>query len=214
MLDFHFQTRSYTGGTLPARGMVESDETGPLTRPPLRVRTRQALAAPARARRTRQAVLAAARAQEARRQAGVRTALEALSALLPPAEEEPCRTVAEQLERRYAALRQARRESAALMAREPNASTALAVRAPGAINGQEARYSRRWQSSSRDYLASLEDERGQLLDWACYSVRPDGTRVPVVIERKRGKRRTTAGTAATRAARAARAGTIRMAEVG
>jgi hypothetical protein len=181
---------------------------------PLQVSLRQAGLSAAVERRMRRDTILQARQAETERRYAVRYALAALSAILPGIERDPCRSVGEQLQRRYDGLRQARRETEAVMRSEPDGSTpALAIRAPGAINGQEARYSRRWQSSSRAYLATLEDERGQLLDWQCYRVMPDGSRIMVETERKSAKSRSAKSAKSDRQARLrAAAGTIRMAE--
>lgn len=212
MLSFWYQTQS-AGGTSALPGMVESVEDWRHHRP-MRVALRQAGIEQAAARRYRRDTMLAARQIEQQRRYSVRYALAALSAILPGIERDPCRTVIEQLERRYAALRQQQRETAAVMRSEPDGSTpALAIRAPGAINGQEARYSRRWQSSSRAYLATLEDDRGQLLDWQCYSVKSDGSRILIEQPRKSSRTSRAKSSAADRAARMRQAaGTIRMAD--
>lgn len=213
MLQYWYQTQS-TGGTSANGGMVESVESGKLARMPLRVSLRQAGIEQAQQRRMRRDTIRAARAVEQERRYAVRYALAALSAILPVEDREPCRTMVEVLERRYSALRQAQRETAAVMRSEPDGSTpALAIRAPGAINGQEARYSRRWQGSSRAYLATLTDERDQLLDWNCYSIKPDGSRILVEPDRKSSRKGRAKSSGEDRAARLrAAAGTIRMAE--
>lgn len=210
MLSFWYQTQG-TAGYAAVGGMVESSETGSLTRPSLRVRDRQAGITALVERRQRRDVMAAARqAEQDRRQAARYAAAQAVEVEV---EVEQPATLVEVLEQRYAALRQGQREYAATMRVEPNSSTAMAVRGSAVINGQEAKYTRRWQSSSRAYLASLTDERDQLLDWQCYSLQPDGTRRLVEVERKSSRKAKASSAKASRqATMRAAAGTIRMAE--
>jgi hypothetical protein len=196
--------------------MFESVESGSLHRLPLKVRTRAALLLPVQQKAQRRAVMAAARAQGTEQRRAVRAALAGIETLLCSPILPPCRNRAEQLEQRYGNYRQQRRETAAVMAAEPDGSRpALAVRATGAVNGTETRHSPRWQSSGRAYLAE------QWQDWACYSLvaTADGRLVQgeQIAGKAAGKAgRQKAGKAAPQAQRRERllaaAGTVRMAE--
>lgn len=207
------------------RGMRETDETGSLHRLPLRVRDRLALQAPVRARQDRRQTMQAARQAEAVRRQAVRDETEAACYWQPTgallgalrdyvADGRTWRHQAEAVQTEAEAGALAGRQWKWLTASDPDGSRpALAVRAPGAVNGQEARGSRRWQGTGREALQDWQgyrlqaDETGKrqwqavqpigLDPWQCYRVKADGTREAFSAPVKAGK---ASGKAGTRAA--------------
>lgn len=234
---------------LQAGGMRETDETGRLHRLPLKVRTREALAQPHRDRLQRQAVLQAARTREAARRQAVRDETEAvpywqpsealLTALAEAVQDgRTWRHQSEAVQAEAEAGQTSQRQWDWLTRTEADGSRpALAVRAPGAVNGQEARHSQRWQGTStaalQDWqgfrLMAVQDENGQPAGrqweavpgqggtdspWQCYRLRADGTREawqPTEGGTRQGRRQRQTDTRQDRAARLREAaGTIRM----
>jgi len=143
----------------------------------------------ARRKGTRRAVLTAARRAEASRRA-MREALR--RAALPTVEWCPAvpssatrpLTAWDAIEERHADIERTRRASAALMASRPNRDGRGTVdAAPSSVNGTEVRNARRWQGSTRStYRTRIENADGTTslvpVDWQCYTVNADGTRVP------------------------------------
>jgi hypothetical protein len=227
----------FTGSAIRSRagrgGMVETAESGSLHRLPLKVRTRLALLLPVAERTECRAVMAAARQGAAVQRQAVRQALAGLTALLQAGSSELVAgsglpvvwsgsrpASGENVDRAEQQAHKAERltrQSAALMASEPDGSRpALAVRAPGAVNGQEVRAARRWQSSGRAWQAE------QWQDMQCYRLvaTADGRLVQGEVVAGKAGRAGRAGkagkavqpSAERRARLMAVAGTVRMGE--
>ncbi len=105
-----------------------------------------------------------------------------------------------QLERLHRDYARVQRGYVALMSHESSGegrgTIQAASRVPGAVNGTETRVQPRWTPSRRALITTTNDAGETVpVDWTCYRVQPDGTRVPLVSTR----------TARTRKAKASKA---------
>jgi len=105
-----------------------------------------------------------------------------------------------QLERLHRDYSRVTRGYSALMAHEASGegrgTIQAASRIPGAVNGTETRVQPRW-TPSRKASMTTTNERGETVpvDWTCYRVMTDGTRVPLVSATTARKRKAKASKA-------------------
>ena len=153
--------------TVPLRGFAsvkpdESRETGTevvgVTTEPIRVNESRGLFAAMHAARRRRAVLAVARLHETRRRKALRAALPVSTGTAVTFDRPTVPTRLEAMEALYRTYRQARRETAALMAYVPHDGRPPMVGTVSgtAANAQETRAAKRWAPS---WVAKLHRDR-------------------------------------------------------
>lgn len=109
-----------------------------------------------------------------------------------------------QLERLHRDYARVQRGYSALMSHdasgEGRGTIQAASRIPDAVNGTETRVAPRWTASRRALITTTDDNGDTVpVDWGCYRVQPDGTRVPLVTTRTARKRKSAAGKASATA---------------